>query len=163
MNQPRPPHHRQCRLVDHRGRFRPTRTRCYGDRGSVAVEVAVIAPALVMLMLLVVFAGHVSEADGDVRRSASEAARAASLREHPDTATDTAVETAAANLATAGIDCNELTVNVDTTNFEPGGTVSVDVTCVAALSSVTLLGVPGSRSFHARAVEVIDRYRSESP
>jgi Flp pilus assembly protein TadG len=138
------------------------RRRVIGDRGSVAVEVAVIAPALVMLMLLVVFAGHVAQADGEIRRAASEAARAASLRQHPDTAIADATSTAAANLADAGIACVSLTVDVDTTQFAPGGIVTVDVTCVASLSSITLLGVPGQRSFHARSVEVIDVYRSDS-
>src|SRR3546814_10724235 len=52
--------------------------RVHGERGSIAVEVAVIAPALVFLMLLVVYAGKVSEADGNVERAASDAARARS-------------------------------------------------------------------------------------
>ena len=57
--------------------------RLHDERGSIAVEVAVIAPALVFLMLLVVYAGKVSEADGNVERAASDAARAASLRQDP--------------------------------------------------------------------------------
>ena len=36
------------------------------ERGSVSVEVAVIAPAFVFLMLLVVYAGKVAEADGSI-------------------------------------------------------------------------------------------------
>jgi len=52
------------------------------ERGSVSVEVAVIAPAFVLLLLLVVFAGKVSEADGNVERAAAEGARAASLRQN---------------------------------------------------------------------------------
>lgn len=139
---------------------RRERSRLNGDRGSIAVEVAVIAPALVALMLLVVFAGHVSQAETDVQRAASAAARAASLRQHPDAAVADAEATAAANLADAGIACDPLTVAVDTTQFAAGGTVAVDVTCVARLSAVTLLGVPGQRSFHARSVEIIDTYRS---
>jgi Flp pilus assembly protein TadG len=61
--------------------------RLHDERGSIAVEVAVIAPALVFLMLLVVYAGKVSEADGNVERAASDAARAASLRQDPGDAT----------------------------------------------------------------------------
>lgn len=156
---PQPQHQGHLRPEQGGSRWWNASGRGGGDRGSVAVEVAVIAPALVVLMLLVVFAGHVAEANGSVNRAASEAARAASLR-HPDTATDAAAQTAAANLTDAGIECTQLTVEVDTTNLAPGGTVTVDVTCVAALSAVTLLGVPGERSFHSRAVEVVDRHRS---
>ncbi len=137
----------------------PSRRR--GDQGSIAVEVAVVAPAFVFLLLLVVYAGRVSEADGDVHRAASEAARAASLRQHPVDAEHDAHEVAAANLSAAGVKCNTLTVDVDTNHFTAGGTVAVTVTCDASMADVTLLGVPGTRTFQARTVEVIDRHRGD--
>lgn len=130
------------------------------ESGSIAVEVAVIAPALIFLMLLVVYAGKVSEADGNVERAASNAARAASLRQHPGDATADAQSTASANLDAAGVPCLTLTTDVDTDDFGPGGTVTVTVRCEASMDDVTLLGVPGRRTFSATAVEVIDTYRS---
>ncbi|MGH9030546.1 MAG: TadE/TadG family type IV pilus assembly protein [Acidimicrobiia bacterium] len=133
------------------------------DRGAVAVEVAVLAPALVALMLLVVFAGRVSHADGEVRRAASEAARAASLRQSPEAAVEAARATAASNLADSGFVCDELTTSVDTAQLVAGGRVSVSVRCVADMSDVTMLGVPGTRTFESRSVEVIDRYRGGEP
>ena len=133
------------------------------DRGSVAVEVAVVAPAFVFLMLLVVYAGRVSEADGDIHRATSAAARAASLRQHPTDATADAEAVARTNLSTAGVQCRDLTVEVDTDNFRPGGTVTVTLACTASMADVTLLGVPGTRRFSARSVEVIDRYRGDGP
>ena len=136
----------------------PARLR--DERGSIAVEVAVIAPALLFLMLLVVYAGKVSEADGNVERAASDAARAASLRQHPGDATDDAQTSATANLAAAGVPCLTITTTVDTTDFAPGGTVTVTVRCEASMADVTLLGVPGRRTFTAAATEVIDTYRS---
>lgn len=132
------------------------------ERGSIAVEVAVIAPALLILMLLVVYAGKVSEADGNVERAASDAARAASLRQYPGDATEDAQTTAAADLTAAGVPCLSMTTTVDTDDFDPGGTVTVTVRCEASMADVTLLGVPGRRIFTATAVEVIDTYRSES-
>lgn len=130
------------------------------DRGSVAVETAVVAPALVALLLLVVFAGRVAQAEGDVRRAASEAARAASLEQTPDAAATAAVDTAAANLTASGVVCGDLDTTVDTSEFQPGGAVAVTVRCVASMSDISLLGVPGERAFQARSVEIIDRYRS---
>jgi Flp pilus assembly protein TadG len=138
------------------------RSRHLEERGSVAVEVAVIAPALIFLMLLVVYAGKVSEADGNVERAASDAARAASLRQHPGDATEDAQVTATADLTAAGVPCLTLATIVDTDDFAPGGTVTVTVRCEASMADVTLLGVPGSRTFTATAVEVIDTYRAES-
>jgi Flp pilus assembly protein TadG len=133
------------------------------DRGSVAVETAVIAPALVALLLLVVFAGRVSHAEAVVRRAASEAARAASLEYFPDAAQASAKATAEANLSTASVVCGELTTTVDTTDLRPGGQVAVTVRCVANMADVALLGVPGERTFEATSVEVIDRFRGGDP
>jgi Flp pilus assembly protein TadG len=134
------------------------RMRPRDDRGSIAVEVAVIAPAFIVLMLLVVLAGRVSEAEAQVNRAASEAARAASLRQHPSDAARDADLVAHDNL-TAGVRCEVLTVDTDLDEFRAGGRVAVTVTCVASMSDVTLLGVPGQRTFSSRSVEVIDRYR----
>lgn len=131
------------------------------EKGSISVEVAVLAPAFVFLMLLVVYAGKVSEAAAVVERAASNAARAASLRQHPGDAERDARDTATANLAASGVTCAELTATVDTSALRPGGTVAVTVRCEASMSDVALLGVPGRQTFTARAVEVIDRYRSD--
>ena len=136
----------------------PQRSRLRGDRGLVAVEVAVIAPAFVFLMLLVVYAGRVSEAESDVNRAASEAARAASLRQHPTAAAADADAVARENLTAAGVRFDDVDVDVDTGEFRPGGRVSVTGSCTASMSDVTLLGVPGERTFSARSVEVVDRY-----
>lgn len=133
------------------------------ERGSISVEVAVIAPAFVFLMLLVVYAGKVSEADGNVERAAAEGARAASLRQNPAAAIDDARAVVEANLAAAGVPCARLDTSVDTSTFEPGGTVTVTVRCDASMADVTLLGVPGTRSFTATSTEVIDTYRSDGP
>ena len=108
-----------------------TPRRRHDDRGSVAVETAVIAPALVALLLLVVFAGRVSHADAVVRRAASEAARAASLEYFPEAAEASATATAEANLATASVVCGELTTSVDTTDLRPGGQVAAQRTSSA--------------------------------
>jgi len=133
------------------------------ERGSISVEVAVIAPAFVFLMLLVVYAGKVSEADGNVERAAAEGARAASLRQNPAAAIDDARAVVEANLAAAGVPCLQLDTSVDTSMFEPGGTVTITVRCDASMADVTLLGVPGTRSFTATSTEVIDTYRSDGP
>lgn len=130
-----------------------------GERGSVAVEMAVIAPALVALLLLVVFAGRVAQAEGDVRRAASAAARAASLRQDPSDAADAGRQRAEANLADSGVGCGQLDVEVDTTRFFAGGSVAVTLHCNASMADISLLGVPGRMTFVARSVEVIDRYR----
>lgn len=129
------------------------------EQGSVAVEMAVLAPALVALLLLVVFAGRVAQAEAEVRRAASASARAASLRQSAADAEEAARGSAAANLATSGVTCASLETAVDTSGFAPGGTVAVTLRCTASMADVSLLGVPGRRVFEARSVEVVDRHR----
>lgn len=133
--------------------------RVRGEMGSVALETAVIAPALIALLLLVVFAGRVSQAEAEVRRAASEGARAASLEYFPDAAESAAASRVEANLRDNGVVCADLSTDVDTSDLVPGGQVVVTVRCVADMADVALLGVPGERTFVARSIEVVDRFR----
>lgn len=134
-----------------------------GDRGSVAVETAVVAPALVLLMLLVVYAGRISHLDASVQPAASEASRAATLAGTPEAAEQAADDAARANLGTTSTPCSDLAIEVDTTDFRPGGSVTATIRCGASMSDVALLGVPGTRTFTASSTEVIDRYRGGTP
>ena len=133
------------------------------ETGSVAVETAIVAPAFVFLLLLVVFAGRVSHAEATVVRSSSEAARAASLEHDPAAARTAAIDVATENLSAADVSCDPLSIDVDTSNLRPGGDVRVTVRCVADMSDVTLVGVPGTRTFEATSIEVVDRFRAGDP
>lgn len=135
-------------------------TRLDGQRGAVSTELAVLAPLLIGFMLLVVFAGRVAQAEGDVANAAQEAARAASLVGTPRAAIEAATETATANIAEGAVACRRLEVTVDTSSFDAGGQVAVTVTCEATFGDIAMLAVPGSRTFAATAIEVIDTYRA---
>jgi Flp pilus assembly protein TadG len=139
----------------------PARAR--GEAGSVAVETAVIAPALVALLLLVVFARRVSQAEAEVRRAAADGARAASLEYIEGTARDAANARVEANLREKDVVCAELSTDVDTSELAPGGRVVVTVRCVADMADIVLLGVTGQRRFIATSIEVVDRYRGGAP
>jgi Flp pilus assembly protein TadG len=136
-------------------------TRLHDQRGAVSTELAVLTPLLIAFMLLVVFAGRVAQAEGDVAHAAHEAARAASLVGSPTAAVEAGEHTAAANIATGAVACRHLDVSVDTTDLVPGGHVVVTVACEADFADIAMLAVPGSRTFSATAIEVIDTYRAE--
>ena len=127
--------------------------------GSVAVETAVLAPVLLALMMLIVYAGRASQTDADVRSAATHAARAASLTGDPLAASAAAQGVAAGNLATAGIDCRRIEVTVDTGGFQAGGTVTVQVACEVSNTDLALLAVPGARWSQATSTQVVDTYR----
>ncbi len=105
-------------------------TRIHRDqRGAVSTELAVLTPVLIGFMLLVVFAGRVAQAEGDVANAAHEAARAASLVATPQAALEAGTNTAAANIAEGAVACRNLDVSVDTSDFAAGGQVAVTVSC----------------------------------
>lgn len=132
------------------------------EMGAVSTELAVLTPVLIGFMLLVVFAGRVAQAEGDVAHAAHEAARAASLTGTAAAAAEAAQQTAAANLAEGAVACRELDVSVETTGFAAGGRVGVTVTCEAEFADIAMLAVPGTRVFTAAAVEMIDTYRADA-
>jgi Flp pilus assembly protein TadG len=134
-----------------------------GERGSAALEAVLIAPIFVLLFMFAVFGGRIAGAKNHVLGAAQDAARAASLRQDVGTAPADAARTADASLHKAGLSCASQDVNVDTGELRPGGLVVVRVTCTARLSDLTLLGVPGSRTFSATATEPVDTYRSDQP
>jgi Flp pilus assembly protein TadG len=122
------------------------------DRGGVAAELAVLTPAVVVLLLFVVFAGRLGQARHDVVQAAAEGARVASL-ERAD-ADRTARATVERNLAAAGVDCSGLAVSVT-----GDAVVQVDVRCDVDLAGVASLGLPRHSVVTASAVEVVDVYR----
>ncbi len=129
------------------------------ERGAIAAQAAAMAPLLALVVLLVLFTGRVVDANHSVQAAAHEAARAASLAGTAADAAAAAQATAEANLNAGGLTCRTLNVTPDLSQFQAGGWVSVTVTCNADFSDMTLLGVPGSRSFEETAIEVVDAYR----
>ena len=137
-----------------------TPRRCHDERGTAATELVLATPVLVALMLFVVLCGRLAAAGHDVDAAAESAARAASLHTTPDGASAAAQDAATVVLADRHLTCAGLTVATDTSQLAPGGMVIVDVTCAVDLADVALIGVPGTKTVTARAIEPIDRYRS---
>ncbi|GAA4714516.1 TadE/TadG family type IV pilus assembly protein [Phytohabitans rumicis] len=135
------------------------------DAGSVSVEIAVLAPAFLLLVVLAAVAGRTAIAQNAVDLAAHEAARTASLARTAATAEVQGEAAANATLAEQGLDCgNSLVVEVNTSGFaadlgEPA-TVTATVTCDVSLADLAMPGVPGSKTVQATYVSPLDRYRS---
>ena len=132
------------------------------ERGALSVEFAIVASIFfVGFLVLVVYAGRAGQASNDVRSAAHEAARSASLAATGGEASAAGTETANRNLLSSGLTCVDgSSVFVDTTDFVPGGWVTVTVSCTTRLSDLAVLSVPGSRTYTWSATEVIDVLRS---
>src|SRR5690349_9083611 len=147
------------------GRYHPRLGRWVAwwraDDGSVAAEVTIAAPFLVMLL---VFVGVVIHRGVDARiridDAAHQAARAASIERTSTAATNAAQSTAASVLSSAGVTCSSLSVSTSTGGLRPGGTVSVTVSCAVDFGDALILDVPGGKTLSATSVEPVDLWRS---
>jgi len=141
-----------------------------GERGSITVELAGLAPALLLILLLVIAAMRVTVAGGRVDSAARDAARAASLTRTPGQASLAAGQSAARSLTSAHVACTRLAVTVDTAGFAApsgvvgaggtGGTVGVQISCAVDLADVAIPGVPGSMTMTASYTAPLDPYRA---
>ncbi|RIQ20169.1 TadE/TadG family type IV pilus assembly protein [Jiangella rhizosphaerae] len=143
-------------------RQRPGRaTGLWSDRGSATLELAVLAPGLLLLIALIALAGRYAVADGAVDQAAAEAARAASLQRTPAAGRDAAAEVARSALAGQGLSCLRTEVDVDVSGLRapPGqrGRVTVTVRCPLRVADLPLR-VPAI-TLTATAVSPVDTYR----
>lgn len=124
------------------------------------MELAVLAPVLVVLLLLVVASGRLVLAHQEVDAAAADAARAASIANSASAAQLAAQGAAQTDLAGHGITCTSFRSWVDTSDFTPGGAVRVTVSCTASFSGLALLALPGSQTLSSESTAPIDLYRT---
>ena len=129
-----------------------------GDRGSISVETAILVPALIAAMALVVVVGRVGNGKLDLDAAAQSAARTISIARSPTQAVADAERAARATLRVGSPTCREWTFEARPTSTE----VTVEISCVVDLSAASMLPVPGSRTMSTSATEVIDRYREKT-
>lgn len=136
--------------------------RVRGEEGSATAELVILTPLLILLLLFVVALGRLAGARIEVDGAAAQAARAASIAGNPTQANAAAQQSASSALSSQHITCTHLSVSVDTTDFTPGGSVAVTVSCAVDLSTLTGLHLPMTETLSNRFVEPIDAYRSIS-
>jgi Flp pilus assembly protein TadG len=135
------------------------------DRGSMAVEFVVAAPALVLLLLLVSAGGQWLSATGDVGSASRDAVRAASLAR---TFADAQANAQAAAQADLGARCQGgATVKVQLFQdgapagggaFATAQQIQVTVSCVASLAVFHVIGFPVSQTFGDTAAAPLDPF-----
>lgn len=146
---------------------RHTRLRAGDDQGSVALDAAIVAPALLLLIMLAILVGRTSSAASAVADAAHDAARAASLSRTAADANRSANQAAYASLASAGRSCTSHRVEVNTGGFTvPVGrpaTVSVTLSCTVSYADLLAIpGMPGSKTLTTSFISPLDQYRARS-
>jgi len=96
-----------------------------GERGSFSLELAVLAPTLLLIVSFIISVGRVTEGRAVAQGAARDAARAATINHNGGVAAHRAA-TEAYRRATAGRDCDPLRLP---SLPEPGGTVTATARC----------------------------------
>lgn len=148
------------------------------ERGSVSIEVAVLAPAFIALMVLAGVAGRSAVAAEAVDAAAHDAARAASISRNATDAEKEARNAAQQQLDWRGLNCTgtptlsfEGSVGGKTTTFKDAydsalgqdATVTVTVECRVSFRDLRLNAVPGmpnENRIEGTFTSPLDRYRS---
>jgi Flp pilus assembly protein TadG len=138
-------------------------TRRGSAQGSAAVELVLITPVLLLLMMFALLAGRFALARNQVNEAAQDAAREASTWPTPQEADTAGVQRGLDSLNAGKVSCQQPEVDVDASQLQPGGEVVANVTCTIALDDILGLRIAGSKTFHARAVAVVDTFRSDGP
>lgn len=131
------------------------------DRGSAVLEFVIIGPALVALLLFVVFLGRSVTSSHAVQDAARAAARAASLTISPDGAASQARSAAADALNQQGVRCLDISVAI---SLSGAAAVTATVSCAInlgdlALPTSGLLQLPATKTFTATFTSPIDPNR----
>jgi Flp pilus assembly protein TadG len=130
-----------------------------GERGSASAQLVLLTPLLVLFILFFVGLGRETYARALVNDAAAQAARAATLNYlTPTAATAAANQNSTAALAQSGLSCAHETLNVNTSNDHPGGSISVTLNCQTNLADVVAAGFPGSVTLTDTATAPIDPY-----
>lgn len=136
------------------------------ERGSTALEIAILGPGLLLFITIVVYAGRVELAGQAVQQAADEAARSASIARTKSGADSVAGDEARNTLSQQGLDCKSVDVAVDTKDFTVGpgqdGRVYTTVSCQVKVGDLILPGVPGTTTVTARGISPIDTFRERS-
>ncbi len=136
-----------------------TRRPAPRERGSATAELVLVTPLLILFVLFIVGLGRLAHARAMVNDAAAQAARAATLQYlDPGQAADTARQTAAAALSSAGLACATQSTSVDTGSDHPGGTITVTLSCRVDLSQEVAAGFPGSETLRATFTSPVDTY-----
>lgn len=141
--------------------MRAQRHRQCDERGSAPVELTLLAPVLLVMLLFVVGLGRMAHASQQVESVSADAARAASLERNTAASTGVAHAAARSSLDRAGLSCVSMLVDVDVSNYQPGGAVRVTVSCTSRMSDVALAGFPGSRQFSSTSIVPIETWRAQ--
>lgn len=136
-----------------------------GERGETSLTLIGMMPVILAVLMLIIAAGRIAQAQTAVESAVSAAAREVTLGTNPGAAEAAARQTVLSTLDQRGYRCPP-TVSVDAAALRnaPGepGEARVQVQCSLDLSDVLIPGMPGSVQIDREASSPVDTYRDRS-
>lgn len=131
-----------------------------GDRGSLAVELSIVMPLLLLLLALLYGYGRAAQVNGTLEAGTRDAARAASQARSAADARDVARAAVESSLTVSGQTClDSLDVSLRNDVFQAGFPVTVDATCTYSLDDLGLPGIPGEITVTSSFTSPVDPNR----
>ena len=128
------------------------------DHGSVATEMVLLTPILIIMLMFVVHAGRAGQGMNQLKHAADQGARAASLVAQPRMSS-VAQQAVIQDLSTSGLSCVNPQVATNYERSSLSASVTVTVTFQTSNEGLSMLGAH-TVSMSASSTEVIDRYRA---
>lgn len=127
------------------------------ERGSLTVELVLLAPVLMAMVLFGVHAGRLSEAKIQVQHAADQGARAGSQASESKIV-ESSRQASERDLRLSGVACVDISIQVERVAAGSVDAVRVSISCRVRDDGTELLGLFPD-VVHASSIEVIDRWR----
>lgn len=131
------------------------------ESGVAVVELILWIPVMTLVVITVIAFGRIRQAGNKSEEASRDAARAASLTMTLSQAHDAALAAAKESLGRKDITCTKLDVKL-TGSVNPGGLITVEVSCTADLSDLAAPFLPGSKTLTATSSAPIESTRSRA-
>ena len=130
------------------------------EEGSLAIEMTIAAPLILMIFALIFAYGRASQVNGVLEAGTRDAARTASQARSYDAANERAQDAVREALAQAPEACQKsVKVTVPPDEFEPDSPLRVHAECTYGIDDLGLPGAPGSITVESEFISMIDPNR----
>ncbi|MGL5826612.1 MAG: TadE/TadG family type IV pilus assembly protein [Nocardioides sp.] len=130
-----------------------------GERGSLAIELAMIAPSLLLLFGLIFAYGRVSQVNGTLESGTRDAARSATSARSLADAQERARRAVADAIQATPQSCQDSVEVRVVGDFVAGDPITIEARCRYGLSDIGLPGAPGTVSATSSFTSMLDPYR----
>jgi hypothetical protein len=134
-------------------------SRLRSESGSLAIEMAMVAPGLLLIFGLIFAYGRAAQVNGTLESGTRDAARSVTMARSYDDAVERANEVVLDAIQDTPQSCqNSLVVQLQG-DYEPGEPVTVSTHCTYGLSDLGLPGAPGTLTARSSFTSMLDPYR----